>query len=170
MRNIGLTWNHRNQIGAGPWESGGLSVFGKELIKEMDRLGVVVDISHLNIDGFWDVMKESSKPIIASHSNVRALTDHPRNLHDDQIQALAERGGLVGMNFCAAFLNKKEAEASVNDVLDHIEHIAGLVGSDHIALGSDFDGITMRPKELKSVKEVPLVTRASSAGDLARWT
>jgi membrane dipeptidase len=159
VRNIGLTWNHRNQIGAGPWEPGGLSLFGKELIKEMNRLGILVDISHLNIDGFWDVMKESSKPPIASHSNARALTDHPRNLHDDQIKALAEKGGLMGMNFCAAFLNRNEANTALRDVLDHIDHIAGLVGTDCIALGSDFDGITAKPKELGSVKDMPLVTK-----------
>ena len=159
VRNIGLTWNHRNQIGAGLWEPGGLSLFGKELIREMNRIGILVDVSHLNIEGFWDVMKESSRPVVASHSNARSVTDHPRNLNDDQIRALAENGGLMGVNFCGTFLNRNEADAALKDVLDHIDHIAAFVGIDCIALGSDFDGITTKPRELKSVKEMPLVTK-----------
>ncbi|MCL6479450.1 MAG: membrane dipeptidase, partial [Peptococcaceae bacterium] len=102
VRGITLTWNSRNELGDGVGEAGsggGLTRFGVEVVREMNRLGMVIDVSHLSERGFWDVMRESAKPVIASHSNCRALCDHPRNLDDAQIKALAAGGGVVGLCF-----------------------------------------------------------------------
>ncbi len=161
LRSLGLTWNQRNRIAEGVGDcvsGGGLTVFGRELIAEMNKLGIIVDVSHLSEPGYWDVIKYSTKPIIASHSNARAVCDHPRNLTDEQIIALAENGGVMGMNFCKPFVKSGE-EVNLDDLLDHVDHIITLVGPDHIGLGSDFDGITSAPKELTDVTTIPLITQ-----------
>ena len=160
LRCIGLTWNQRNRIAEGVGDcvsGGGLSVFGRELIKEMNRLGVIVDVSHLSEPGFWDVIEVSEKPIIASHSNAKAICDHVRNLTDDQIKALAKNGGVMGMNFCRPFVGSGEV-VTIDDLLDHVDHIVKLVGPDHIGLGSDFDGIGAAPDGLDDITCIPLIT------------
>ncbi|MGI6343756.1 MAG: dipeptidase [Bacillota bacterium] len=160
VRAIGLTWNERNDIADGVGDArsgGGLSVFGAELIKEMNRLGILVDVSHLSDAGFWDVIELSSQPIIASHSNARAVCNHRRNLTDDQIKALAKNGGVMGMNFAAGFV-KEGGKATLGDLLDHIDHIVSLVGPRHVGLGSDFDGIGATPEGLTDVSRMPLIT------------
>lgn len=160
VRSIGLTWNERNDIadGVGDCRSqGGLSVFGAALIKEMNRLGILVDVSHLSDPGFWDVIELSQQPIIASHSNARAICNHRRNLNDDQIKALAQNGGVMGMNFSASFV-KEGGDATLDDLLDHIDHIVQLVGPKHVGLGSDFDGISATPQGLTDVSTMPLIT------------
>lgn len=160
LRCIGLTWNQRNRIAEGVGDcvsGGGLTVFGRELILEMNRLGVIVDVSHLSEPGFWDVIKYSSKPIIASHSNAKAVCNHVRNLTDDQIKALAANGGVMGMNFCRPFVHDG-VTVTIEHLLDHVDHIINLVGPDHIGLGSDFDGISAAPDGLDDVTCIPLIT------------
>jgi len=160
LRSIGLTWNQRNRIAEGVGDcvsGGGLTKFGRELIAEMNKLGVIVDVSHLSPAGYWDVIEFSEKPIIASHSNARAVCDHPRNLYDDQIKALAENGGVMGMNFCVPFV-KDADEVTIEDMLDHVDHIVNLVGVDHVGLGSDFDGISASPKGLENITTIPNFT------------
>lgn len=141
VRGLTLTWNHKNELGYGVSEasSSGLTKFGVAVVREMNRLGMVIDVSHLSIDGFWDVIRESSKPVIASHSNCRALCNHKRNLDNQQIKALAGMGGVIGLCFYPDFLDIKNP--SLESVLNHAEHIANIVGVDYIGLGSDFDGM-----------------------------
>lgn len=156
---IGLTWNERNMIADGVGEErtgSGLTNFGVEVIKEMNKVGITVDVSHLNVEGFWDVIELSSKPIIASHSNAKALCGHRRNLSDDQLIALAKNGGVTGMNFAPAFVAEKDADLA--GIIRHIEHINALVGPDHIGLGSDFDGIDSTPRGLEDVTCMPAIT------------
>jgi len=142
VRSLGLTWNHRNEAGdgCGVENPAGLSQFGKELISEANRLGMVIDVSHLGEPGFWEVAQLSSYPIIASHSNCRAIFDHPRNLTDDQIRKLISMRGVIGLTFVPQFVSNKES-VTITDFIKHIEHILALGGEDHLAFGSDFDGI-----------------------------
>ncbi|MDH6358507.1 membrane dipeptidase [Parabacteroides sp. PF5-9] len=121
-------------------EWGGLSPLGKEVVKEMNRLGIMIDLSHAAESTFYDVLAESKQPVIASHSSVRALCDHPRNLSDDQLKALAAHGGVVQICLYKGFINKEEDKASLTDVIAHIEYVIRLVGVDSVGIGSDFDG------------------------------
>lgn len=118
----------------------GLSDFGKEVVKEMNRLGIMVDVAHAGIKTIEDVLAVSSKPIVSSHSSCRALCDHPRNLSDEQIRAIATKGGVIQVCLYAGFINQDEDKASVLDAVEHIEHIIALVGIEHVGIGSDFDG------------------------------
>lgn len=138
LSSMGLTWNMRNQIadGIGDRSVSGLSNFGAELIPELNRRRILIDVSHLSDKGFWDVLGLSNMPVIASHSNARTLCDHPRNLSDEQIQALAEKGGTIGMVFYSPFIDTERP--SLERLLDHVEHIVRLVGVEHIAIGPDF--------------------------------
>lgn len=138
IRIIGLTWHQRNAVadGAGELSIGGLSNFGKKIVQEMNRIGMVIDVSHMSEAGYWDVLSHSQRPVLASHSNARSLCNHPRNLTDEQIKFLAQKGGIIGMNFLGQFV--KDRAPTVHDVLDHIDHIADLVGIDYIGLGPDW--------------------------------
>lgn len=162
VRAMGLTWNGRNELADGVGEAasrGGLTAFGRAVVREMNRLGMVVDVSHLAEPGFWDVLEISEHPVIASHSNARAVCDHVRNLTDEQIRALASRGGVMGMNFCPDFL-RPGGDATMDDVLRHIDHIVDLVGPEHVGLGSDYDGIDDTPRGLEDVSRLPRLTEA----------
>lgn len=143
VRSITLTWNHPNEIGYPnfheEYRDKGLTEFGIELVHEMNRLGMLIDVSHLSDKGFYDVARESQKPFIASHSNARAVKDHPRNLTDDMIKVLAECGGVMGINFERSFIGDKE-NARMEDIIRHIKHIKSVGGIEVIALGSDYDG------------------------------
>ncbi len=161
VRAMGLTWNRRNELADGVLDArskGGLSEFGAQVVAEMESLGMLVDVSHLSQAGFWDVDAIANRPYIASHSNARALCDHPRNLTDSQIGAIAARGGVIGINFCPEFLSE-EGNATIEDVISHIDYIARLAGVEHVGLGSDFDGINHTPKGLENVARLPLITR-----------
>lgn len=162
VRLIGLTWNQRNELADGVGDArsgGGLSELGARVVREMNRLGMVVDVSHLSEAGFYDVLEVSDQPVVASHSNARALCGHRRNLTDDQIRALAQKGGVMGINFYARFL-RDEGPATVEDVVGHIEHVAGLVGPEHVGLGSDYDGIEEPPVGLEDVSKLPTLVEA----------
>lgn len=160
VRAMGLVWNGRNAVGDGIGEvrtNGGLTTFGVKVVEEMNRLGMIVDVSHLNEPGFWDVAAVSTKPFIASHSNCRALCDHPRNLTDDQIRELAKAGGVMGLNFHPGFIHES-GRATLDQLLDHAEHVLQLVGPDHLGLGTDYDGISTTPEGLDDVSRLPRFT------------
>jgi membrane dipeptidase len=162
LRLLTVAWSRRNQAADGAWEArtgGGLTNFGLKLVEECNRLGIVLDISHLAPAGVKDVLQLSSAPVIASHSNARALCPSPRNLTDEQLQALADKGGVVGVTFVPAFLSEKSEEASLERLLDHVDHIARVAGIDHVGLGSDFDGFRPpEPKGLEDVTCMPAIT------------
>ena len=117
----------------------GVSEFGAKVIGEMNRLGVMVDLSHAAEKSFWDAMDISSTPIVCSHSSCRALCDHPRNLTDSQMKALADKGGVCQITIYHGFL-RTEGEATVRDVLEHLNHAVHVMGIDHVGIGTDFDG------------------------------
>lgn len=148
FRELGVSYmtlchNGNNDIcdsAAGVVEWGGLSPFGKEVVAEMNRLGLMIDVSHAADSSFYDVLKYSRKPVIASHSSSRALCDHRRNLDDDQIKALALQGGVIQICFYKGFINKNAENASLSDAIRHICHVIDIAGIDHVGIGSDFDG------------------------------
>ena len=149
IRMIALTWNFENQIGF-PAKGGsakGLKPFGIRLLGEMDRRGILPDCSHLNEAGFWDVVEHAALPPIASHSNLKKLCGHSRNLTDEQVKAVIARGGFIGINFYSCFL-RDEGAATLEDVFRHIDGIAQLGGIDVLGFGSDFDGIDAWPEGL----------------------
>lgn len=117
---------------------GGLSPFGREVVREMNRQGMLVDLSHAHERSFWDALELSSSPIVCSHSNCRALCDHPRNLHDSQMRALAERGGVMQLTLYHGFLG--EGDVSIDDFFRHLAHAIDIMGIDHVGIGTDFDG------------------------------
>ena len=117
----------------------GVSAFGEQVIKEMNRLGVLVDMSHAGEESFYQALEISSMPIVCSHSSARALCDHPRNLTDDQMRALAQKGGVAQTTIYHGFL-RQDGEATINDVIAHLEHAIDVMGIDHVGLGTDFDG------------------------------
>ncbi len=204
-RYLTLTWNYNL-----PWVTAaamevktkdkkgkGLTEHGKEIIRRMNELGMMVDLSHAGEQTFYDVLSITSKPVLVSHSNAAALTPHYRNLKDAQLEALKKNGGVVGVNFYSEFLDsnypkrvkklyykthkkdstnkeisvgkmygalsakqKHEANAPFENVLKHIDHLVAKVGIDHVAIGSDFDGIESPPQELEDVTKFPVLTKA----------
>ncbi len=143
LRNLGLTWSLRNEAGDGVAEArtgGGLTEFGVALVKEANSLGIMVDIAHLAPAGVRDVLALSEAPVVDSHANARAVCDHPRNLSDEQLEALAAKGGVVGVVFVPNFVAAERERQSVEGLLDHVGHIVKVAGVDHVGLGSDFDG------------------------------
>jgi membrane dipeptidase len=137
VRSVQLTWNVRNELadGVAEPEPAGLTEAGREIVAELERLGVLIDVSHLAERGFWDVMDVSRRPVVASHGNSAAICAHPRNLTDEQARAVADSGGYVGICFFPAFIGP---EPTLPRLLDHVDHFAGLVGCDHIAVGPDY--------------------------------
>ena len=139
LRSMQLTWNFRNELGDGVWENrtkGGLTRFGVEVIKEMNRLGMVVDLAHMNREGFFQALDAAEAPLIVSHANACGMLDNPRNLADDQIKAIAQQGGLVGILALPERVAKKDA--TLDDLLKHLDYMVELVGVEHLALGLDF--------------------------------
>lgn len=158
IRLIALTWNNENEIGhpakTGP--HGHLKPFGIELLRRMDELGVLADVSHLNEDGFWDICENMTLPPVASHSNARWLCDVPRNLHREQVKAIIDKGGFIGINFYTSFLTKNDA-STLDDVFRHIDAICEMGGAKVLGFGSDFDGIDSWPEGLESPSDFPAV-------------
>jgi membrane dipeptidase len=152
----------------------GLSGFGKDVVREMNRLGMMVDISHVADKTFWNALEVSRAPLIASHSSCRALANVPRNMTDEMIVALAKKGGVIQVNFYCNYLNtRKPPHATIGDVVAHIDHIRRIAGIDAIGIGSDFDGIECAPVGLDDVSKFPNLTRALlekgySAGDIRK--
>lgn len=145
VRMLTLTWNGENEIGSGNVTDHGLSPFGKETVRELERQGIIIDVSHLNDRGFADLLAIAQKPFAASHSNARAVCGHKRNLTDDQIREMVSRGCLIGLNYYNAFLREDGQPASLDDLRRHVEHFLEL-GAEHcLALGSDADGADLPP-------------------------
>lgn len=162
VRAMTLTWSNRNDIADGINEEAtgsGLTLFGKQVVAEMNRLGMLVDVSHISTEGFWSVIETSTKPIIATHSNAKSLCSHPRNLNDEQIKALAQNGGLAGITFAGQFLEEDWRNACIESVYKHIDYMLNLIGNDdHIGFGSDFDGISHPPYNIQGVQDYkPLI-------------
>lgn len=158
IRIFGLTHNDRNQIadGIGEGTKGGLTKFGFQVINELDRLGIVIDVSHLSDQGFWDVVGATKNPIIASHSNTRSVCNHSRNLTDDQIKSIAEKGGVIGINLAPETIDAMQP--SLSKLVDHIDHISCITSTDTIGIGADFDGLEKLPLGIKDVSETPHIT------------
>lgn len=165
LRAIGLTWNHRNELadGLGVQSNYGLTPFGRDVIQRMNQLGMLVDLAHINEAGFWEAIELSSAPVVVSHANARALCDHRRNMYDPQLEALKAKDGFIGICFETSFLNPNPAEASLDDVIRHIDHICERIGPDHIAFGSDYDGIQATPRGLEDVSCFPRVLERLAA-------
>lgn len=175
VRMFTFTWNFPNELAYSnrvaikglhggtfvPETERGLTDKGFEFLREMERLGIIVDVSHLGDKGIFDVIEHAKKPFVASHSNARAVCGHPRNLTDEMIRGLAEKGGVMGINYCPAFLRNQEnwgspLKVSLDDVVRHIRHIISVGGIECVGLGSDFDG-TEISFEIKDASCMPLL-------------
>lgn len=176
-RYLTLTWSFSLDWAGSSGDAGrdrGLSDFGRDVVREMNRLGMLVDVSHVSDATFWDVLETTRAPIIASHSSARALVDHPRNLSNEMLEGVAANGGVVMVNFFTMLLDSRKAtpgaltwdwlrtlggsDTTVAHLVDHIEHVALVAGIDHVGLGSDFDGGPFMPIDLRHVGELPNVT------------
>lgn len=158
VRLMTLLWNGENCIGYPNSRDAqimnkGLKPFGFEVVERMNELGMIVDVSHLSDGGFWDVVNHSKKPVVASHSNARALCPHPRNLSDEMIRGLAEKGGIAGINLYPYFLNER-GKAGIDDLVRHIEHMHYIGGEEFVAIGSDFDGFDDGELDIKHLGEM----------------
>lgn len=175
LRSIGLTWSRANAFASGvPFRfpstgdvGPGLTGAGKALVRRCGELGILVDLSHLNEAGFWDVAELSSAPLVATHSNVNALCPSSRNLTDAQLDAIGSTGGVVGINFAVSFLREdgaNEAETPLEEIVRHASYVAERIGIDHVAFGSDFDGALV-PAGLDGIAGLPgLVEKFRAAG------
>jgi membrane dipeptidase len=182
VRILTLTWMNNNELADssvpepknyGVYDKikkrGGLTELGREVIKEMNRIGMVIDVSHSSDETFWDVIEISTKPIIASHSCVWELNNHHRNMKDDMLKALAKNGGVIGINFSSSYLDSNYAKLSKNErikkpvtvdkVVDHIDYVVKIAGINNVGLGSDFDGINDPPNGLEDCAKLPNITK-----------
>lgn len=210
-RYMTLTWNNSTSWASSAWDETmqpekltqkGLTAFGKQVIQRMNQLGMLVDLSHVGVQTFWDAMNTTTKPVLVSHSNCHAICPVPRNLTDEQIKAIGKNGGVIHLNFYSGFVDSsfKQKETAflqthareldslkqtgmqqeyamsiltnkyadevynirptLDQLLNHLDHIVRLIGVDHVGMGSDFDGITSAPKELNDVTDYPLITKA----------
>lgn len=162
LRVIGLTWNYANQVadGAGVTHPHGLTDFGRALIPELNRLGVLIDIAHLAPPGVAEVFQLTRRPIIATHANAQAICAHQRNLSDAQLDQLAQNNGVIGVTFVPEFISANPAEQTLATLLKHITHIKNRIGARHIALGSDFDGYNGVTAGLEHTGQLPNLTHA----------
>ncbi len=154
VRVMTLTWNYDNEISGSIGETNtmGLTDFGRQVVSEMNNLHMLIDVSHISVQGFWDVIETTKKPISATHSNVYSLKNHKRNLNDKQIKAIIQNNGCIGINLYSEFLTDKEC--TVSDVLRHIEYILSLGGENNICFGTDFDGMDSLPEELQGIRDI----------------
>ncbi|PTW62721.1 dipeptidase AC [Breoghania corrubedonensis] len=175
LRTLGPVWSRPNvfafgvpfRFPSGPDIGPGLTDAGKALVRACNDLGILVDLSHLNDAGFWDVAEISDAPLVASHSNVHSICPHSRNVTDKQLDAIAETGGLVGINFGVLFLDpqgNKDKAMDLSNLVRHVDYIVDRAGIDHVALGSDFDGTTI-PDALRDASDLPkLIAALREAG------
>lgn len=174
LRSLGPVWSRPNAFGHGvpfdfprsPDTGPGLTAAGKRLVRACNRLGVMIDLSHLNEAGFWDVARTSQAPLVATHSNAWALCPSPRNLTDRQLDAVKASGGVVGINYHKGFLRPDgswDGPATVGDIVRHARYVADRIGVEHVALGSDFDGATM-PDDLPDASALPHLVEALRSG------
>jgi membrane dipeptidase len=177
VRYMTLTWSYTpNWADSSNDEArhGGLTDFGRTVVREMNRLGMIVDISHVSDETFFDTLEVTRAPVMASHSSVRAIADHPRNMSDDMLRALARNGGIVMINFSENFVDPEKAgvwpsvrhwishlgwtDTPLELLIDHIDHAVRVAGIDHVGLGSDFDGTLFLPEGMKDVSQFPNIT------------
>ena len=170
LRSLGIVWSRPNIFGHGvpfnfphsPDTGPGLTDLGKNLVRDCNRLGIMIDLSHITEQGFWDVEKLSDKPLVATHSNVHALCPCPRNLTDKQLDAIKASGGMVGLNFAVSFLRSdgyNNADTPIDVMVRHIDYLVEHLGIDHVGFGSDFDGATV-PQEIHDVTGLPKLIHA----------
>src|SRR5690242_17135346 len=173
LRSIGPVWSRSNIFGHGvpfrfpstPDTGPGLTDAGKALVRACNELKILIDLSHLNEKGFWDVAALSDAPLVATHSNAHAVCNHARNLTDKQLDAIKDSGGMVGVNYAVNFVRpdgKRDDNTPLDQLVDHIEYLIKRLGEDHVGLGSDFDGATM-PKDLSSAVALPNLVAAMRA-------
>lgn len=150
-----LTWNGTNELGDGCLVDNpkGLTDFGRKAVIELEKNKIFIDLSHASDKLFYDVAQISSKPIVATHSNSRSITNHPRNLTDEQFSIIKNSGGIVGLNFYKEFLNSDSSNASMYDIIKHADHFLSLGGENTICLGSDFDGADM-PDDINGIEKM----------------
>jgi len=168
VRAMTLTWNYSNELASPAMRRAnkGLTETGRIIVREMNRLGMAVDVSHLSDAGIDELLELSTQPIFASHSNARAVCDQRRCLKDDHIRAIARQGGVIGINYYPGHLC--EGRAGISDIVKHICYAANLVGPEHICLGSDFDGMTDYPEDIKNWGDVPRLLDALSAAGFSQ--
>jgi membrane dipeptidase len=167
LRSLGIVWSRDTIFGSGvrftgPQPTAGLTEAGLALVAECNRLGILLDVSHLNPAGFRDVARASERPFVATHSCVKAITPHVRNLDDDQIRAVAEKDGTIGIAFANSFLRpdmERQDDTPLDLVLAHFEHVIALVGDRHVSIGSDWDGTDV-PRVLRDAAHLPVLLRA----------
>ncbi len=159
VRIIGLAWNDQNQYASGNNTDSGLTKEGFDLVQRMNDLHITLDLSHLNERGFWEAIEACATIPIASHSNARSLTNHPRNLKDDQLRAISERGGVIGLVLYNQFLKTGSENPALEDVFAHADYMITLCGEDHVGIGSDLDGASIDdfPKEIRTVTDLPKI-------------
>jgi membrane dipeptidase len=173
LRSIGPVWSRSNIFGHGvpfrfpstPDTGPGLTDAGKALVKACNELKVLIDLSHLNEKGFWDVAKLSDAPLVASHSNAHAVSPHSRNLTDDQLRAIRDSGGLAGINYATSFLRedgRMNADTPLEQMVRHADHLIEMLGVDGVGLGSDFDGAVI-PAAIGDVAGLPKLVEAFRA-------
>lgn len=163
VRLLGLTWNRRNALGRGAAAEGGggLTDFGRSVVAEMESLGMIVDASHLSDEALEDLLAVARRPVVASHSNSRAVRDHRRNLTDAQAEGIAATGGLVGVTFAGSFVDETPEKVCLARLLDHVDRLVSVVGAEHVGLGSDFDGFTKKYGTIMpDCTGLPLLTEA----------
>jgi membrane dipeptidase len=167
LRSLGIVWSRSTAFGhgvslrGGALPEGGLTEAGKNLVAECNRLGILIDVSHLNVAGFWDVVEACKRPFVATHSDAYAVSPHVRNLNDDQLRAIATAGGCVGINLANSFIRPdrgRDRSTTLDMVIAHVDHIAKLVGDAHVAIGTDFDGTDV-PEVLSDATRLPLLLR-----------
>jgi membrane dipeptidase len=162
LRVLGVTWNRRNEAAEGVGDmgaGGGLSRFGVDLVRECDRLGILIDLSHLGPAGVDGVLATSERPVVATHANAAAVHVHPRNLEDRQLEAIAATGGVIGVVPVPPFLGDFHATAPFERLFDHLDHMLRVVGDDHVGFGLDFDGVgEMRTEGIETVAALPSLT------------
>ena len=174
LRSIGLVWSRPNAFAEGvpfrfpapPDTGAGLTAAGRELVRACNRLGVLVDLSHLNAAGFWDVAQLSAAPLVATHSNAFTLCASTRNLTDEQLDAIRDSGGIVGVNFAVSFLRedgRNDPETPLAEIVRHVDYLVDRMGIDHVGFGSDFDGCVVSD-ELGDVSGLPRLVEALRAG------
>lgn len=163
VRLMSITWNEDNLLGCGAStkQDNGLTEFGKQYIKKLNNKKIIVDVSHSSQNTFWDTMKVSERPVVATHSCCYSLCQHPRNLKDEQIKAIARNGGIIGICYCTAFLSETEI-ASTKEIAKHIAYVTNLVGIEYVGLGSDFDGLEKEniPTDLKNIGQIDNLIQA----------
>lgn len=164
IRLVTILWNYENCIGYPNSQKQevmckGLKPFGFEVVEKMNELGMIIDVSHLSDGGFWDIVETSKYPIVASHSNAREICSHPRNLTDEMIRAIAEKGGVIGINFYPRFL-KNSGKAGVDDIVVHLNHIINIGGVECVCIGTDFDGFSGESTEIEKMGQIHLLCDA----------